>query len=103
MSHACRIGHFGEAVRLYSQGIGENPNIFAYEKRCSALAHMGKYKEALADAHAILTMEPSMAKARLRVKVIIPATRNHCMRNISLALQEQLQLTATASIVVQFA
>jgi len=61
-------GQFGEAAHLYSQGIHHGASPYGLEKRCAALAHMGKYKEALADAQTILRMEPAKAKSRLRVK-----------------------------------
>jgi len=66
-------GRFQEAIRQYTLGIAQKPSLFAYEKRCAAYAHIGKYKEALADAEFILTHGPpggELPSARLRVKAI---------------------------------
>ena len=49
------------------------PTLFAYEKRCAAYAHLGRYTEALADAEFILKNGPpggEQPAARMRVKAI---------------------------------
>ena len=47
-----------DAVNLYTKAIKQstpgNPNIYAYEKRCAALAELGRYREALKDAEFVL-------------------------------------------------
>jgi hypothetical protein len=68
-----------DAIPLYTRAIGQagvgDPNLYAYEKRCVALAELGRYREALADAELILKYtEGHDAKtegaAKMRVKTI---------------------------------
>ena len=65
------------AIELYTKAIRQakagQPNIFAYEKRCAALAEAGRYREALADAELILANCETVAQegaARMRVKAL---------------------------------
>lgn len=70
---ALTSGHFNEAIRQYTLSIAQRPSLAAYEKRCAAYAHIGRYKEALADAQLILNNGPGggeLPSARLRVKCI---------------------------------
>ena len=64
-----RAGALDSAIAKYSIGIGQRPTLLAYEKRCAAWAHVGKYKKALADAEHVLKHENS-ARAANRVKTI---------------------------------
>ena len=48
---------------------GGGHTLLAYEKRCAAYAHVGKYKKALADAQHVLLHENS-ARAANRVKTL---------------------------------
>ena len=62
-------------VRLESRPrvSAHRPTLFAYEKRCAAYAHLGRYTEALADAEFILKNGPpggEQPAARMRVKAI---------------------------------
>jgi len=66
-----------DAVALYSKAISQAgtgaPNIFAYEKRCAALAELGRYREALVDAEYILKWNDGPGEkgaALMRVKAI---------------------------------
>jgi hypothetical protein len=66
-------GAFGDAIRQYTLGIAQRPSLYAYEKRCAAYAHVGRYQHALADAEFILHNGPAggeVPAARLRVKAI---------------------------------
>ena len=47
-------GQYEKAIRLFTQAIAQKSSLFAYEKRCAALAHVGRYQDALADAYYIL-------------------------------------------------
>lgn len=73
-------GSMQEAIRHYTQAINTKPNCAVFEKRCAALAHVGKYEEALVDARRVLAAEPTKAKARLRVKDLTDYldTKNNC-------------------------
>lgn len=58
---------------MFTLGIQQKPTLFAYEKRCAAFAHLGRYSEALMDAEFILKNGPpggEQPAARLRVKAI---------------------------------
>lgn len=48
-----------DCIDLYTAAISKakagDPNLFAYEKRCAALAELGRYREALDDAQFILS------------------------------------------------
>lgn len=66
-------GHVFEAIKMFTLGIQQKPTLFVYEKRCAALAHVGRYNEALADAEFILKNGPpggEQPAARMRVKAI---------------------------------
>jgi len=64
-------GRFEEAIRQYTLGLTTASSLYAYEKRCAALAHVGRYQEALRDAEFILwSGGGSSPSAQLRVKVI---------------------------------
>jgi len=47
-----------DAINLYTRAIAQapagKPNLFAYEKRCAALAELGRYRDALSDAQYVL-------------------------------------------------
>jgi len=63
---------YTKAIKAAKAGV---PNLFAYEKRCSAYAELGRYREALADAQFILDWhdDPRSAEhgaAAARVKTI---------------------------------
>ena len=64
-----RVGRDLSSHRRYTLGIGQKPNTHAFEKRCAAYAHVGRYKEALADAEHVLKLDGSPA-SKLRVKTI---------------------------------
>jgi len=51
-------GQYELAVRGYTQAIAHKASLYVYEKRCAALAHIGRYREALADAQYILKNGP---------------------------------------------
>lgn len=65
-----------DAVELYTRAIAQapagKPNLFAYEKRCAAMAETGRYREALDDAQYILDWaEPGeRGSALMRVKTL---------------------------------
>jgi len=65
-----------DAVALYTKAIAQAPagapNLFAFEKRCSSLAELGRYREALDDAQYILdnTRPAERGSALMRVKAI---------------------------------
>jgi len=66
-------GRVQQSISMYTVAIKQKPTLYAYEKRCAALAHVGKYKEALADAEFILNNGPPGGEApaaRFRVKAI---------------------------------
>ena len=66
-------GRVEEAIKMFSLGIQQKPTLFAYEKRCAAYAHLGRYSEALGDAEFILKNGPpggEQPAARFRVKAI---------------------------------
>jgi len=66
-------GNVEAAIRGFTLAIKQKPTLYAYEKRCAALAHVGRYKEALADAEFVLHNGPPGGEApaaRLRVKAI---------------------------------
>jgi len=66
-------GRVEEAIKMFTLGIQQKPTLFAYEKRCAAYAHLGRYTEALADAEFILKNGPpggEQPAARMRVKAI---------------------------------
>jgi len=61
-----------DAAPLYTKAISQTPHsIFAYEKRCAALAELGRYREALDDAkyirdHLATAAEHGAALARVK-------------------------------------
>jgi hypothetical protein len=71
---AMLAGEFGKAIQCYTQAIAQRPSLFAYEKRCAAFAHVGRYQEALQDARKIEQMSPAGTSeggpARRRVKTL---------------------------------
>jgi len=69
---AFRNGDAANAAALYTKAIENNPDNFKYEKRCAALAELGRYADALKDAEKILASADVRAKgsALMRVKAI---------------------------------
>ena len=63
-----------DAVPLYTKALKRTPfSIFVYEKRCAALAELGRYREALSDAEYIadrLAGPRELGAARARVRAI---------------------------------
>ena len=65
------------SIDLYTTAIAQapagNPNLFAYEKRCAALAELARYREALQDAKFILANATPKEKgpALARVRAIV--------------------------------
>ncbi len=63
-------GQLDTAIEKYTLALTQKPTLVCYEKRAAAWAHVGRYKEALADAEYILSRQPSDPRAQLRVKNI---------------------------------
>jgi hypothetical protein len=55
---AFAAGLYGPAIQGYTLAIQHKASLFCYEKRCAALAHVGRYREALSDAKYILSNGP---------------------------------------------
>lgn len=67
---AFAAGRLDEAIEKYTLALTQKPTLVCYEKRCAAWAHVGRYKQALADAEYIMARQPGNARAELRVKNI---------------------------------
>ena len=65
---AFRAGALDEAISKYTLALTQKPTLVCYEKRCAAWAHVGRYKQALADAQYIVARAPNEPRALLRVK-----------------------------------
>ena len=69
---AFKNGDAMNAVPLYTKAITQKPDLFKYEKRCAALAELGRYREALQDAQFILDHSDGQTRgsALMRVKAL---------------------------------
>ena len=69
---AFAAGLYGPAIQGYSLAIQHKASLFCYEKRCAALAHVGRYREALQDAEFVLAncSSAELGSARMRVRAI---------------------------------
>jgi len=67
-------GRYRDAIKGFDQAIRTKASLFVYEKRCAALAHVGRYEEALGDARFVLANGPKgeteSGPARARVKAL---------------------------------
>ncbi len=71
---AFAAGRYDLAVKGYTLAINHKASLFCYEKRCAALAHVGRYREALSDAKYVLSNgaqgEAESGPNKQRVKAI---------------------------------
>jgi stress-induced-phosphoprotein 1 len=66
-NQAFRQGRFADAVRAFDDAIAqEERNHTLYSNRSGALAALGKYEEALADADQVVALNPTWAKGHSR-------------------------------------